>query len=278
MRPMVEADIDFALRLTDEEGWGYTRPEFERILRLPHLGSFVLEEEGPVGFVTSVQFGKSAVVGHLVVVDSSRGRCLGRMLLDASLRELDRAGAESVVVFSTPSAERLYESCGFKYMRDVVSYAFEVKEWTPSPPCPRLLATDMACVCAMDEELFGDDRSVLLEDLFVEYPDLCFKTVRGGRMTGYVFGRRTSLGGDIGPWACTTGSARDAQGLVESVQSVLGRVRVDLGFFDDVPLARSAMDGREAIKSIPVGFMVRGAGRYPKEQAGALGIVGFELG
>ncbi len=278
MRAMVKGDIDFAIGLTDHEGWAYTRPEFERILRLPHVGSYVWDDERPLGFVTSVQYGDSAVIGHLVVSGEVRGRKVGRRLLEASLRELDNAGMRSVLLYATAAGEPLYESCGFRALRGVVSYGFRMDHGERARRCELLSREDLPEVCELDGELFGGDRSVLLKELHAEHPNLCFKIVRDGRLTGYVFGRRTPLGGDIGPWCSATGSMDDARGLMDSVLGCFMGERVDLGFFDDVPLIRSVLGGCEVLKQVSVKLMVRGDVRYPKERVGALGIAGFELG
>ena len=278
MREMVEGDIDFVLGLTDREGWGYSRPELERVLRLSHLGCHVLEEDGPAGFITSIQFGETAVIGHLVVSAEARGRKVGRRLLEGTLSELDAAGTRSVVVFSTPAAERLYRSCGFRHSRPLVSMGFTVGEEEGRPSCSRLANDDLAEVCALDEEVFGDDRSGLLKELYGEYPDLCYKDVHGGDITGYVLARRNPLGGDLGPMCSTTGSPEDALSLMESVLHRFRGERLDLGFFDDVPVLRPLMESRTSIKRIPVRLMVRGDDRYGADRVGALGIAGFELG
>jgi GNAT superfamily N-acetyltransferase len=278
MRVMVKDDIDFAIGLTDHEGWAYTRPEFERILRLPHVGSFVWDDECPLGFVTSVQYGDSAVIGHLVVSGEVRGRKVGRRLLEASLRELDEAGMRSVFLYATRAGEPLYESCGFRAVRDVVSCGFRVNHGEKRRVCGTMSSEDLPEVCELDGGLFGDDRSELLKELYREHPDLCFKLVGDGRITGYVFGRRTPLGGDIGPWCSTTGSIDDAIGLIYSVLDHFRGERVDLGFFDDVPLARSALEDLEPVKQVSAKLMVRGDVRYPKDRDGVLGLIGFELG
>jgi len=278
MRVMVKDDIDFAIGLTDQEGWAYTRPEFERILRLPHVGSLVWDDDGPLGFVTSVQYGDSAAIGHLVVSGEARGKKVGRRLLEASLRELDNSGIRSILLYATSAGEPLYKSCGFKALRDVVSYGFRVEPRKSLRRNEMLSSKDLQEVCELDGGLFGDDRSELLKELFRGHPDSCFKTVRDGRITGYVFGRRTPLGGDIGPWCSVTGSVDDALGLVNSVLDYFKGERVELGFFDDVPLARSILEGCEPLKQFSVKLMVRGDVRYPRERTGVLGIAGFELG
>ncbi len=278
MRRLTEGDLDFALELTDREGWGYSRPELERVLRMSSMGSYLWDEGGPSGFIASLHYGRTAVIGHLVVSEESRGRKVGRMLLETALGDFDRAGFSSVVVFSTPAAERLYHSCGFERTRHLVSYGFIVEGCGTSPPCERLLPEDLGEVCEIDKNVFGDGRSPFIEGLFREYPDLCYKVQRGGRITGYCLGRRNPLGGDLGPLTSLSPSPEDALALIGSfLGNFLGR-RVDLGFFDDVPYLRSLMESYASVKRIPVRMMVRGDGRYSAGLAGALGIAGFELG
>ncbi|MEW5747231.1 MAG: GNAT family N-acetyltransferase [Candidatus Thermoplasmatota archaeon] len=278
MRRLTEEDLDFALELTDREGWGYSRPELERVLRMSSMGSYLWDEGGPSGFVASLHYGRTAVIGHLVVSEVSRGRKVGRKLLEASLADFDRAGFGSVVVFSTPAAERLYHSCGFERTRQLVSYGFIVEGRGTSSPCERLLPEDLREVCGIDARVFGDDRSQFIEGLFREYPDLCYKVRRGGRITGYCLGRRNPLGGDLGPLASLSPSPEDALALVDTFLGGFAGRRVDLGFFDDVPYLRSFMGSCASVKRIPVRMMVRGEDRYSAAESGALGIAGFELG
>ena len=278
MRRLTEEDLDFALELTNREGWGYSRPELERVLRLSRLGSYVWDEGGSSGFISSLHYGRTAVIGHLVVSEESRGRKVGRKLLEKALDDFDGAGFGSVVVFSTPAAERLYHSCGFERTRQLVSYGFMVEGREASSPCERLLPEDLGEVCGIDTRIFGDDRSPFIEGLFREYPDLCYKVRRGDRIAGYCLGRRNPLGGDLGPLASLSPSPEDALALVDTfLGNFVGR-RVDLGFFDDVPYLRSFMGSYASVKRIPVRLMVRGENRYSAEEAGALGIAGFELG
>lgn len=280
MRPMRVEDIDYALTQANLEGWAYTHPEFERIFRLPHRGCLVWDEGSPAGFVTSVQCGGTAVIGHLVVSAGSRGRKVGRTLLDGCLAELDAGGVESVLLFSTAQGERLYRSCGFRPTRRVISYGISATglgERVP-PTCTCILPEDLDEVCSIDERVFGDDRRAVLEDLYGGDPDMCFKSVTEGRITGYVFGRRTPMGSDIGPWTSVTGSPADAAGLVTSVLSVQPGGRFDLGLFEDSPLAMGALEGFPCVKRFDVLLMVKGEDRYPADAEGALGIAAFELG
>lgn len=278
MRRLVEDDIGSILELTECEGWGYSYPEMERVLRISRLGCHLWDEGPDSGFVTGVHFGDTAVIGHLVVSKEARGRKVGRRLLQAALDDFDGAGMKSVVVFSTPSAEALYHSCGFVRSREVVSYGFTVEGSRSAAVCPRLQAEDLGEVSTIDRELFGDDRSALLEGLFSEYPGLCYKTVKGDRVTGYAFGRRSPMGGDLGPLVSTSTDPDDARALMDSVMHDFVGERLDMGLFNDVPLMRSFMYSHTSVKRIPVRMMVRGEDRYGAGRVGALGIAAFELG
>lgn len=280
IRPISADDVDFALALTNVEGWAYSRPEFERILRLPHEGSLVWIDGPPAGFVTSVQFGGTAVIGHLVVSSEFRGKKVGRSLLEECLGCLDSMGIRSVLVFSTAQGRSLYESCGFRPTRRVVSYGISDAPHGRRhvPVCPNLLPEDLDEVCAVDEEVFGDDRTIVLEDLYNGHPGFCFKTEEAGRISGYVFVRSTPIGLDIGPWVSLTGSPEDAERLIAAALSVQPGGRFDMGFFGDCPLAMGALGGYPCVKRFDVQLMVRGEDRYPSSAKGALGIAAFELG
>lgn len=280
IRRMTEEDIGFALALSNLEGWAYSATEFEQMFRFPHEGSLVWEEGSPAGFITSVQCGTTATIGHLVVSTEARGRNIGRRLLEASLAEIDSLDIESVLLFSTAQGERLYSSFGFRPSRGVVSYGVSTasRGVTAAPICPQLSPEDLDEACSIDERVFGDDRGDLLETLYRGHPGMCFKKVSQGRLTGYVFVRDTPIGPNIGPWASVTGSPDDAAQLLASALSVRPASRFDMGLFRDIPLAMRLVEGYQCVKRFDVMMMVRGADRYPRREDGALGIAAFELG
>ena len=85
IRVLERSDLDFATHLTVKEGWNYTSLEIGRMLRLDPNGSFVYEDAAPLGFVTSVTYGRTGVLGHLIVSSDGRGRGIGNLLTAAAI-------------------------------------------------------------------------------------------------------------------------------------------------------------------------------------------------
>jgi GNAT superfamily N-acetyltransferase len=281
IRRMREDDIPFVVKSTLEEGWGYTRVDLERMLRLNPEGSLVWEDRTTLGFITSVRHGNTAMIGHLVVTKEGRGRKIGGSLVKALLESYDSEGVESTMLYATDSGRGLYEKLGFedKHLMQPIALYFSSKDISVLPGhCPRLTAADLPRVASIDRELFGDDRSKLLNHLNAQFPDHCFKLERDGVLTGYAFGRRTPIGFDIGPWASLSGEVGDARDLLESTVRSLRPGRVDLGIF----VANSAISAmlrsyREYRREHEVRLMCRGAPRYPDPLRGQFGVCGFEL-
>ncbi len=276
IRTMRTSDIDFVLNATNQVRWAYSRVEIERVLSLSKGLSYVWEDEELRGLITSMIHSSTAIIGHLLVTAGNRGVGIGRSLLEHVLSILDSSGIESVITFSTEDGTSLYERMGFSKGPKVVSYGMNV-----TGPFPRLTTTepvfpdDLDEVAAIDERLFGDSRANLLENLHADNPDLCRKTVNGGVIDGYIFARRTPLGGDIGPWICRT---HDAHHLLSSVLSSFDGMRVDMGYFEDNPNIRRIIDSHAQVKNFDVRMMTRGLPRYTGDLTRVFGIAGFELG
>ncbi len=282
IRSMRPEDIPFVVRSTLGEGWGYTRVDLERMLRLNPEGSLVWEEKSTLGFITSVRHGNTAMIGHLVVTKEGRGRKIGRSLVQTLLDRYDESGIESTILYATEAGRGLYHKMGFEdsHVMQPMALYFSEKEWSAlSGRCPRLEHDDLPRVVSIDKELFGDDRSALLRLFKSDFPDHCFKLEREGEIIGYIFGRRTPIGFDLGPWACLSGDASDARELLESAVKSLRPGRVDLGIFvTNKAISDMLRIYREYRREHPVRLMFRGYPRYTDPLKGQFGVGGFELG
>src|SRR5438045_3328533 len=97
VRLMTFADIEFGLRLKQENGWNQTAADWARFLALQPDGCFVAEEDSePAGTVTTCLFGPVAWVGMMLVSKERRGRGIGRTLLTHALAFLDGKKVRSV--------------------------------------------------------------------------------------------------------------------------------------------------------------------------------------
>jgi len=281
VRNLKRGDLDFAASLTVEEGWNYTPTEIGLMLDLDPDGSFVFEDERPLGIATCVTYGRTGVLGHLVVSKSGRGKRIGQTLLETAIGYMEGRGAESLLVFATESAVGLYERHGFKIARrtDCMHLKLEASyRRPPSPDCSHIEPSDLTEVIEIDSHLFGDDRGKLIERLYKEHPKAAFKLERSGRIEGFIMARPDHVGNNLGPWVCLTGSKDDAEALFRTASSALGEGTLYMGAFSNNPKAL-AIAGRLPSKNHwRVPLLVRGKSRYGEDAGRVFGIAAYELG
>ncbi len=277
-------DVGLAIELINKEGWGHTRIDIERILTLSPESSFVWESDGvPRGFVTSLVYEDSAMVGHVVVSKESRGHQIGKGLIKDLLDRLDSEGISSVILYTTEEGARFYHGFGFKQTNELLSVGLLIRESvreTLEQECEKVQEADLDELVDMDADTYGDRRPGLMRRLYRDFPEHCFKLERSGETVGFVCGRRTPIGFDIGPWICMSGAEADAASLLSSViRSFPAGGRVDLSPFRDHPLAGKILSGFRQYKTPErVKLMVRGEPLYRHNRDKVFGASGFELG
>jgi GNAT superfamily N-acetyltransferase len=282
IRNMVTQDVDFVFELAAEEQWGYTKPEFERMLELAPDGSFIAEEGGVrQGFVTTSSYGRTGSIGHLVVAKERRGKAIGRGLMRRAIEHLDSIGAESILLNAVVDATPFYERFGFRTLRAMqiykMSFEQQVKDGLRSR-CPPMEPSDLPQVRALDSTLFGDDRTKVVSRLHSEFPGHAFKVEREGRLRGFALGRTTPAGSDVGPWICHPCDRALAEDLLFSLLSTLPSGTVHFAVFSDNKLALDIIHGIGPGVPIDTRMMVRGQKRYVGPPYSILGIAATEYG
>lgn len=281
IRTLKSEDIEFAVSLTIDEGWNYTPAEIGLMLDLDPEGSFVYEDDVPLGIATCVTYGETGVLGHLIVSKKGRGRRIGHSLVEAAIDYMEGRGAESIVVCATETAVGLYKSHGF-IVREMTSCMHQRLDDSyrrvPSPECPRMKRSDLREVIGIDKTLFGDDRGRLIERLYDEHPSGAFKLERDGRIEGFVLGRPDHVGNNLGPWMCLTGDPKDAEALFRTALSSLSNGKLYMGAFASNSEALRIANELPTINSWRVPLMTRGENRYHKDMGKVFGIAAYELG
>ncbi len=281
IRNLLLDDIGFAIDLVLKEGWLYNKVELERMLAMDPRGSFLYEEDEPLGFITCVTYRTTAVIGHLVVSERARGKKIGKNLLSKAIEYASDKEMDSILLFATEEGVEVYKRQGFRTLAEVLCIRAH-KDGTVTPPehpdVSSLSDGDIDQVARIDAELFGDDRSRLIAALFHEYPHLCYKIERDGKLQGYAFGRSTSSANDFGPWVCVSGLESDARALLGSVVSRFDERDVFLGAFAQNELAVRLASVLKPVRVWNTRLMVHGQPRYTDRVEQFLGLVGFELG
>ena len=281
IRELKREDIEFAAALTVEEGWFYTPRELEVMLKLDPHGSFVFEDGERLGFVTTVAYGKTGVLGHLVVSREGRGRKIGGSLLATAIEHMEARGAESMLLYATPEAVKMYQRHGFEPKEYIYCVHLDLHKehlGRSRPNCVPMRRKDLQEVSEIDSEVFGDDRRSLLEVLFDESQGIAFKIERDGRIVGFSMARHDHIGYDLGPWACTSADRADAEDLFWAALSPMQEGTVYMGSFYSNPEALKIIEKVPKKRSWRIPLMIRGESRYTKDMDRLFGIAAFELG
>ena len=274
-------DLDYAVKLTHDEHWYYTHLEIGRMLELDPEGSFVFEERGArLGFISTVNYGTTGVIGHLIVSKEARRKKIGEKLLLAAMDHLEGKGVESIMLYASGEGEKLYSRHGFTARQQalVLHTKLEKKHIRKGQGiCAPMTSKDLSAVIEMDKELFGDDRSTIVKILFRDYPEGAFKLERDGRLAGFIMGRPDHVGYDLGPWACVSDDPAYAEALFDSLLPVLGSGTLYIGTFSKNERAVRIFTRIPRIFELLVPLMIKGKDRYPGSDR-VYAVAAMELG
>jgi len=275
-------DIDFAVGLTVEEGWNYTPKEIGLMLELDPEGSFIYEEgKDRLGFVTSVTYSRTGVIGHLIVTGKARGRKIGDALVTAAIQYMEGKGVESMMLYATDVGSKLYEKHGFTQRDDVLCVHLKLEKnhnRKKSKACTPISPRDLEEIISIDRELFGDDRRRILEAIYKRSAKSAFKIDRGNGIEGYILARPDHVGHDIGPWACLDDKPADAADLFGTMLSTLDEGILYTGTFAKNKEAERIFKTLPIARSWIIPMMVRGEGRYESAADKVFAVAAFELG
>jgi len=278
LRPMRATDIDVGLRLCRASGWNQLRRDWEQFLALGPDGSWVAEQEGQVvGTVTTVRYGtRFAWIGMVLVDPAVRGRGIGTRLLDRAIALL--SDVPRLCLDATAAGHALYLSRGFTDETQIHRLqGGPTLLAQPSPGGVRpMREQDLAEVCGFDEPVFGADRVGMLRWMWHGAPEYAWVAERGGRLTGYAFGRHGHHSEHLGPVVAEDGET--ARHLAATCLSAhRGRT-----FIVDVPLGQRSW--RESLEALgfshqrPLIRMARGGGSVQGDPSRGFAVLGPEFG
>ncbi len=222
VRRLVGQDIERAIELTNLEGWGYTRADFERLLALSPQGCFAAEEDGHVvGVLSTTSFGPLAFLGAVIVDPAARGKGVGRLLMQDALRHLASTWVQTVRLNAYRNVIGFYEKLGFHREYEVVRWTADLSRGEPAR-VPRARPEDLDALVSFDARYFGAPRKALLERLLQEYPETFLVAQHGGQVLGYIVGSPYNHACEIGPWVVAPGHPEVARLLVRALVEAVG--------------------------------------------------------
>jgi ribosomal protein S18 acetylase RimI-like enzyme len=272
---MTRGDIPAGMQLKEIAHWNQTEADWELFLSANSEGCFVIEaDRRVVGTVTTILYeGRFAWIGMILVDPEFRNRGIGRALLQQAIEHLDSRGIPCMRLDATSQGKPVYEKLGF-----VDEY--EIERWRlkrqAAHPKSGTTAPGLGKVLKLDREVFGADRSALLQALSESAPEFVQVLVGQAGVTGYTFGRHGSHSDHLGPWV-----ANDESGAEQMLDAFLARSASESVVVDCLksnPWARGALAARGFEFARPFTRMRRGGNVHSGRPEAVCGILGPEFG
>ncbi len=162
---MQGSDIPFAIKLSNQEKWGTTRIDFERLLNLSPRGCFIAYHgRRKVGLTTTTRYGKRlAWIGNVVVDKDFRGKNVGHQLVEHAIAYLQKLRVEHIGLYCFKRNVSFYEDLGFAEDTQFLRLHRKPKRITFRTVPPDLgPAISLKRLLWADRRAFGADRSRLI--------------------------------------------------------------------------------------------------------------------
>jgi GNAT superfamily N-acetyltransferase len=282
LRTMTKQDVPAGLRLKDLAGWNQTAGDWHRFLDASPGGCFVAEENGFVcGTATTIPYeNRFAWIGMVLVDPEYRKRGIGTGLLEKTIEYLDQQKIPTMKLDATPQGRPLYEKLGFVDEYEIERWMLKRSPDTSTGPTKSRFAplaeAQLTLIFAMDQEVFGADRSFLLRSLYDETPQFAIADWGNGVPQGYAFGRRGSFADHLGPWMANDKGS--AETLLDEFLARSPREIIVVDCLRANALAGELLRARGFVFSRNLTRMYRGPNTYPGNPAFLCAIVGPEFG
>jgi predicted GNAT family N-acyltransferase len=260
IREMRPEDIDFATGLTHAAGWASESLEAFAAFHAHDASGCFIAEAGHerAGVCVATRYARSGFIGELIVSRAMRILGVGQLLFQKALDYLLAGGAESVYLDADLNAVSFYEKMGFRKVCRSLRFQGKVKGKMHAG-VRHLQPQDIDRLCALDGELFGEDRGFFLRRRAENFPRLGLVAEPEGRLCGWIMARPGDGVLAVGPWAALASDV--AAPLLEHLASEHGSEALRIGVLEQndeaARLLRSWPGLQEGIHSW---FMVRGPG------------------
>jgi len=225
VRELQESELEFAKSLTDDEEWGNSMEDWQRLLRIS-IPLVAHEGDELLGVTTAFDYGNLGMIGNVVVSSKSRGKGVGKVLLKEAMKRLETC--KSVRVHSKMDVTSFYKDLGFmaEGMSTVFRLDANMKSFQPfevesdkNNIVPAEGYWDE--IVAMDLRQFGADRSIFLKELNDYLPQCSFVALgEDGSVKGFIMVKGEDDWYEIGPWIVEPG-CKNWQGLLQAtVQAI----------------------------------------------------------
>jgi GNAT superfamily N-acetyltransferase len=221
-RALADADLEAAMALSAEAGWNQTAEDWRFFLQRGRT-LCLIRHDRPIATAAILPYApRFAWISMVLVTATQRRQGLARWLLHRCVADVVASGLVPVLD-ATPAGRSVYLGLGFRDawgMRRLVGRADGGAAAANTAIAIRpLLDSDWPQLIDLDTEVFGGDRSALLQSLAQRLPRAALVADRNGRIAGFSLGRNGRVMAQLGPIV-----ADDRDTAIALVTGMLSRV------------------------------------------------------
>jgi predicted N-acetyltransferase YhbS len=294
IRPFTLDDVDFAVRLTGKEEWGYSKEDFTLMFLMGVGDNFIAEEEPSkraIGMLSTYVYGnKVAWIGNVVVSEEYRQQGVARSLIKHAVRQLRKQGVKAVRLYSKMNTESFYRQLDFVSEGTIGVFtktmgtrrsARTVSESPGGKGLFRINETNAEQLFELDTKCFGADRRKVLASMVRSQGWLCLAKFNGytrKNLVGYIMAGEGENEFLIGPWVCDPERNEVAEELINAAvtQSKKRKVTVATSL-ENIPCIK-ILEELKFKKTMEVRKMRKGRNLYNGKPSWIFGVGGLEKG
>jgi ribosomal protein S18 acetylase RimI-like enzyme len=293
IRPFTLDDVDFAVKVTAREEWGYTKEDFTLMFLMGVGDNFIAQEETnnrAIGMLSTYDYGnKVAWIGNVVVSEEYRHHGIAESLIKHAVRELRRRGVKTVRLYSKMNTENLYRQLDFVSEGTIGVFTKTIGTRQsarsagvfPGKGLFQVNETNPEQIFDLDAKCFGADRRKVLSSMVRSRGSLCLAKSNGyarKNLVGYVMAAEGKKEFVVGPWICDPERIEVAEELIDATVSQSKRRRVTVATsLDNAPCTR-ILEKLKFNKTMEVKKMRKGRNLYNGKPSWIFGVGGLEKG
>jgi GNAT superfamily N-acetyltransferase len=199
---MRKEDISFAIRLSDQEHWGTTRGDYDRLMALTPAGCFTAYEGNQmVGLTTATMYGRTvAWIGNVIVHREYRGKHIGQALVKHALNFLKKERVHNIALYCFNEHVQFYQNLGFVRDTQFVRLHRKARSNTAFAASTLSRLPTLKELLRADERAFGADRSRLLLDVLRRKEGWFVGAAESKNRLSYLLVREYAGMCELGPW------------------------------------------------------------------------------
>jgi creatinine amidohydrolase/Fe(II)-dependent formamide hydrolase-like protein/ribosomal protein S18 acetylase RimI-like enzyme len=274
IRSMTSSDIPEVMRLKTIAGWNQIEADWDLYLNLSPQGCFVMVHLGrPVGTITTVNYGNILSWIGMVIVDPEYRRMgIASRLMNHAIKSL--ADCKIIKLDATPEGNTVYNKLGFvdEYTLSRMTGTGFLSDIKSNNTVRLMTSVDLIEINKMDIDIFGVERSNVINHLYDTSPDNCFILINNNSITAYCFTRPGINYTQLGP-ICALNSSDAISITAEVLKSLHGNPVVidvpdsqdeykswlqNIGFAFQRPFIRMAKGNNPQSKQISKIFAIAG--------------------